>query len=118
MCRARYLFISLLLAVLATISLCVCGRCRTGEEWLQARIVLNKKMLPPKKVVEFIGPLNEVTSDLVEKLRYIRDTEGDKALTTSIQNELYKWSMECKYMQLYASDAFLSVCVCRIGFKY
>jgi len=53
-------------------------------------------MLPPKKVAEFTGVLSEVTSDLVEKLRYIRDTQGAEALTTSIPNELYKWSMECK----------------------
>ncbi|KAK2171156.1 hypothetical protein NP493_1092g00050 [Ridgeia piscesae] len=66
----------------------------TGEEWHSARAVLNKKMLPPKKVAEFTGVLSEVTSDLVEKLRYIRDTQGAEALTTSIPNELYKWSME------------------------
>ena len=54
-------------------------------------------MLRPKEIWEHDGVLNDVVSDLVARLRHVRDTEGDGQFAPHIPNELYKWSMECMY---------------------
>ena len=52
------------------------------------------KMLKPKVISEYAQQLNEVSSDLLSQMKQTRDDEG---LVTNIQDELFKWSLECEY---------------------
>ena len=67
--------------------------CRRGEEWYKVRRILNVKMLQPKVVGEYAQQLNEVSTDLLTRMREMRDTDG---VVPSIQDELFKWSLECE----------------------
>lgn len=62
-----------------------------GEEWYKVRRILNMKMLKPKVIGEYAQGLNEVSSDLLSRLKQTRDDEG---LIPNIQDELFKWSLE------------------------
>jgi len=62
-----------------------------GEEWYKVRRILNMKMLKPKVVGEYTQQLNDVSADLLTRMRETRDTDG---VVPSIQDELFKWSLE------------------------
>ena len=64
---------------------------RRGEEWYKARRVLNMKMLKPKVIGEYAQGFNEVSSDLLSRLKQTRDDEG---LIPNIKDELFKWSLD------------------------
>ena len=70
-----------------------CCNYRRGEEWYKVRRILNMKMLKPKVIGEYAQGLNEVSSDLLSRLKQTRDDEG---LIPNIQDELFKWSLECE----------------------
>ena len=70
-----------------------CCNYRRGEEWYKVRRILNMKMLKPKVIGEYAQGLNEVSSDLLSQLKKTRDGEG---LIPNIQDELFKWSLECE----------------------
>ena len=77
----------------------ICGsftvfwNCRNGEEWYRIRRILNMKMLRPKVTEGYAEPLNDVASDLVAQIKAIRGTDG---VIPSLEDELFKWSLECK----------------------
>lgn len=50
-------------------------------------------MLKPKVTDGYAEPLNNVASDLVTQMKAIRGTDG---IIPSLQDELFKWSFECK----------------------
>ncbi|KAI0213553.1 Cytochrome P450 10 [Lamellibrachia satsuma] len=62
-----------------------------GVEWYRHRAVLNKKMLMPKEVLNYLEPMNEVASDFVNHLHRIRGADGR---ITNIENEVFMWAME------------------------
>ena len=49
---------------------------RRGEEWYKVRRILNMKMLKPKVIGEYAQGFNEVSSDLLSRLKHTRDDEG------------------------------------------
>lgn len=51
------------------------------------------KMLRPKVVEGYLQPLNEVASDLLCQVKETRDSDG---VVPSLQDELFKWSLECE----------------------
>ena len=51
-------------------------------------------MLSAKAVSRLFEPVNDVSSDLIVKLRSVRDTEGDISLAKRLPREIYNWSME------------------------
>ncbi|XP_070577401.1 cholesterol side-chain cleavage enzyme, mitochondrial-like isoform X1 [Ptychodera flava] len=61
-----------------------------GEEWQRHRTVLNKPLLRPKEVASHTGILNDVADDLVAKIRRVH-AKSDK---TSLNDDVYRWSME------------------------
>ena len=67
--------------------------CRNGEEWYRIRRILNMKMLMPKVTEGYAEQLNDVASDLVAQMKAIRGADG---IVPSLQDELLKWSLECK----------------------
>lgn len=55
--------------------------------------------MPPREVAKFTGVINEIVTDMVERLRFVRDTKGEgDGVVPELQNEMYKWSMECEYI--------------------
>ena len=50
-------------------------------------------MLKPKVTDGYAKPLNDVASDLVSQMKAMRGTDG---IIPSLQDELFKWSLECK----------------------
>ena len=67
--------------------------CRNGEEWYRIRRILNVKMLRPKVTEGYAEPLNDVAADLLSQMKATRDADG---IIPSLQDELFKWSLECK----------------------
>jgi len=65
-----------------------------GNEWYKYRTELGKRMLSAKAVSRLLEPVNDVSSDLIVKLRSVRDTEGDISLAKRLPREIYNWSME------------------------
>ena len=51
-------------------------------------------MMNAKAVSRMLDPVNDVTEDLVVKLRHVRDNEGDLALAKRMPREIHNWSME------------------------
>ena len=74
--------------------------CRQGVEWYRHRAVLNKKMLMPKEVLNYLEPMNEVASDFVNRLHRIRGADGR---IKNIENEVFMWAMECECAMLKCS---------------
>ncbi|XP_068674581.1 cytochrome P450 10-like [Montipora foliosa] len=62
-----------------------------GEEWYRIRRILNVKMLRPKVTEGYAEPLNDVTADLLSRMKATRDADG---IIPSLQDELFKWSLE------------------------
>ena len=54
---------------------------------------ISKFILMPRKMAEYHGPFNEVTSDLISLIRNQRTEDNVFADTTT---SLKKWSFECK----------------------
>ncbi|XP_030831852.1 cytochrome P450 27C1 [Strongylocentrotus purpuratus] len=66
-----------------------------GKEWHRARRTIGRKIMPPREVAKFTGVINEIVTDMVERLRFVRDTKGEgDGVVPELQNEMYKWSME------------------------
>jgi hypothetical protein len=60
-------------------------------------------MLSAKSVSRLLKPVNDVSDDLIVKLRSVRDDEGHLALAKRLPREIYNWSMEGLYIaSLYA----------------
>ena len=51
------------------------------------------KMLRPKVTEGYAEPLNDVVADLLSQIKTMRDADG---IIRSLQDELFKWSLECK----------------------
>ena len=51
------------------------------------------KMLKPKVVGEYAQQLNEVATDLLTQVKETRGTDG---IVPGLQQELFKWSLECE----------------------
>lgn len=51
------------------------------------------KMLKPKVVGEYAQQLHEVATDLLTQAKETRGTDG---IVPGLQQELFKWSLECE----------------------
>ncbi|XP_070540550.1 cytochrome P450 10-like [Ptychodera flava] len=63
-----------------------------GEDWQRHRSVLLKPLLRPKEVASHTDTLNEVSDDLIAKIRRVHATPGQSSGT--MDDELARWSME------------------------
>ncbi|CAH1797213.1 unnamed protein product [Owenia fusiformis] len=62
-----------------------------GEEWYKYRKVVNKKMLRPKEVMEYIPGMDEVATEFSQRMKKLLDSKGE---VDNLENELFKWSLE------------------------
>lgn len=73
---------------------------RDGVKWQSIRSALSHRILRPPEIAQFVGCMNDVARDFVEKLGVIK--EGPQAgqregMVVKLEEELNKWAMECKY---------------------
>ena len=59
------------------------------------------KMLKPKVVGEYAQELNEVATDLLSRMKETRNSVG---IIPNIQDELFKWSLECELNLMVSSE--------------
>ncbi|XP_033110001.1 cytochrome P450 27C1-like [Anneissia japonica] len=72
-----------------------------GKNWHRIRRVISKLLLPPLQVHSYQDTVNDVITDMVSRLRFIRDKTNQNSRIPDITNELYKWSMETVFMLLF-----------------
>ncbi|XP_076857893.1 cytochrome P450 [Brachyhypopomus gauderio] len=65
-----------------------------GAEWLRIRSILNPRMLKPRHVSSYTDAINEVVTDFVEKVAWLRTTQGNGVLVHDLAGELYKFAFE------------------------
>lgn len=79
------------------------------------RRILNMKMLKPKVVGEYSQQLNDVTTDLLSLMKTTRDDNG---IVPNIQQELFKWSLECEFIYMFVGLAIEQLCHLNPGCGY
>ncbi|KAM4608995.1 sterol 26-hydroxylase, mitochondrial [Polymixia lowei] len=65
-----------------------------GERWYNLRTVLNKRMLHPKDSVQYGGVINEVVTDLINRIYHLRQISPTGDLVPNLSNEMYRFSLE------------------------
>ncbi|KAA0715561.1 Sterol 26-hydroxylase, mitochondrial [Triplophysa tibetana] len=65
-----------------------------GEKWYNLRTVLNKRMLHPKDSIQYGDVINEVITDFIKRIYYLREVSPTGDLVSDVANELYRFSLE------------------------
>ncbi|KAJ8407142.1 hypothetical protein AAFF_G00288180 [Aldrovandia affinis] len=65
-----------------------------GAEWQRIRRILNPRMLKPKHVSTYTGSLNEVVTDFIKRVDWLRETKGGGVMVHDLAGELYKFAFE------------------------
>ncbi|KAK1165751.1 cytochrome P450 27C1-like isoform X1 [Acipenser oxyrinchus oxyrinchus] len=67
---------------------------KEGEDWHKLRAVLNQKILKPTEAKLFDKSINEVVTDLIKRIQFVRDTKGSGSMVYDLTNEMYCFSFE------------------------
>lgn len=51
-------------------------------------------MLQIRTVKKYIEPIEDVTKDFIQKMVEMKDSKGE--MPADFDNEIHKWSLECK----------------------
>ncbi|XP_046996455.1 probable cytochrome P450 301a1, mitochondrial [Schistocerca americana] len=62
------------------------------EEWYDFRRKVNQAMLQPRSAKLYVGPIDQVAEDFVNRMVQLRDEK--QQMPDDFQNELCKWSLE------------------------
>lgn len=65
-----------------------------GAKWQRIRSILNPRMLKPKHVSSYTATINEVVTDFIDKVSWLRDTGGQGTMVHNLAEELYKFAFE------------------------
>ncbi|CAL8387621.1 sterol 26-hydroxylase, mitochondrial isoform X1 [Gadus morhua] len=65
-----------------------------GKNWYNLRALLNKRMLHPRDAVRYGPVINEVVTDLIKRICYLRQASPCGTLVTDVSNNLYLFSLE------------------------
>ncbi|KAG0696817.1 putative cytochrome P450 49a1 [Chionoecetes opilio] len=63
-----------------------------GDEWWRVRSRVQTPMMKPKNVTSYLGQVDEVTIEFVERMASLQEQHGE--MPTDFQTELYKWALE------------------------
>lgn len=69
---------------------------RNGEDWRSNRVILNKEVISPKVLENFVPLLDEVGEDFVARVHKKIKRSGQNKWTTDLSQELFKYALECK----------------------
>lgn len=65
-----------------------------GAKWQRIRSILNPRMLKPQHVSSYSNTINEVVTDFLEKLVWLRAKDGGGVMVHDVAGELYKFAFE------------------------
>ncbi|MEQ2168675.1 hypothetical protein GOODEAATRI_017229 [Goodea atripinnis] len=65
-----------------------------GANWLRIRTILNPRMLKPKHVSSYSNTINEVVTDFIRRVAWLRETNGQGVMVNNLTEELYKFAFE------------------------
>ncbi|KAG7463882.1 hypothetical protein MATL_G00181430 [Megalops atlanticus] len=65
-----------------------------GAEWQRIRSILNPRMLKPKHVSMYTGAINQVVTDFIHRVDWLREMKGDGVMVNDLAGELYKFAFE------------------------
>lgn len=68
--------------------------CRMGARWQRIRSILNPRMLKPKHVSSYSNTINDVVTDFISRVAWLRDTGGQGHMVNDLTGELYKFAFE------------------------
>lgn len=86
---------------------------RNGEDWRSNRVILNKEVISPKMLENFVPLLDEVGEDFVARVHKKIKRSGQNKWTADLSQELFKYALECKidfYLSLYSSIIYFTHC--------
>lgn len=69
------------------------SHCSQGKTWQDTRTKVNPVMMNPKTVKSYIGAVDQISTDFVQRIRMIRERETQE-MPNNFINELNKWSLE------------------------
>lgn len=67
---------------------------RHGEPWREFRSRVQKPVLQLSTVRRYMQPLEEITNEFLIRCENLRDDKME--LPDDFDNEIHKWSLECK----------------------
>ncbi|KAM9347319.1 LOW QUALITY PROTEIN: cytochrome P450 [Symphorus nematophorus] len=65
-----------------------------GAKWQHIRSILNPRMLKPIHVSSYANAINEVVTDFIERVAWLRETSGRGVMVNDLAGELYKFAFE------------------------
>ncbi|XP_066543983.1 cytochrome P450 isoform X1 [Amia ocellicauda] len=65
-----------------------------GAEWQCIRSVLNPRMLKPKHVSTFSPAINQVVTDFIQRVQWLREKQEGGVMVHDVAGELYKFAFE------------------------
>lgn len=74
--------------------------CRMGAKWQRIRSILNPRMLKPKHVSSYTTTINEVVTDFIKRVAWLKETSGQGVMVNDLAGELYKFAFEGQQRQM------------------
>ena len=65
-----------------------------GAKWQHIRSILNPRMLKPKHVSSYANTINQVVTDFIGRVAWLRETSGQGVMVNNLTEELYKFAFE------------------------
>ncbi|XP_028991589.1 sterol 26-hydroxylase, mitochondrial [Betta splendens] len=65
-----------------------------GAEWQRIRSILNPRMLKPKHVSSYAPAINEVVTDFIRRVAWLKESGGRGVMVHDLAGELYKFAFE------------------------
>ena len=65
-----------------------------GDKWQRIRSILNPRMLKPKHVSSYASVINDVVTDFIHRVAWLRETSGQGVMVNDLTAELYKFAFE------------------------
>lgn len=79
-----------------------------GAKWQRIRSILNPRMLKPQHVSSYSNTINEVVTDFLEKLAWLRAKDGGGVMVNDMAGELYKFAFEGQMAQTHGTRCLSS----------
>lgn len=73
-----------------------------GAKWLRIRSILNPRMLKPKHVSSYASTINQVVTDFIQRVLWLRAQAGGGVMVHDVAGELYKFAFEGDFSHSFA----------------